>query len=149
MDNQKIFICECNSYCHQAIFWYNKQDRQLYVTTHLITYRNFFKRLWVAIRYTFGYKSNFGEWDEFIFKPVDEARLLAYLNKTNLTFKQELEMDIIPRISEMFHKEIAHLAYLKEQPKNETVDEFIKESNHYISHLKKRYNEYMEYAKRL
>ena len=107
------------------------------------------KRLLVAIRYMFGYKSNFGEWDEFIFKPVDEARLLAYLNKTNLTFRQELEMDIIPRISEMFHKEIGHLEYLKAQPKSETVDEFIEESNHCISHLKKRYNEYMKYAKSL
>lgn len=149
MDSQKVFICECGSYCHQIIFWYDKEDKQLNLTTHLITYRNFFKRLWVAIRYVFGYKSNYGDWDSFLFKPLDEARLLAYLNKTNLTFKQEMEMNFIPRIAEMIDKEIRHLAYLESQPQNEMIDGLIQNSNQCLSHLKKRHNEYVEYAKNL
>jgi len=81
MLENKIFICECHSYCHQAIFWYDEEDKSLYVTFHLITYRNVFKRLWVAIKYVCGYKSNFGAWDEFLFKPEDEKKLRDYLNK--------------------------------------------------------------------
>jgi hypothetical protein len=78
---QKIFICECYSYCHQAIFWYDEEYKSLYVTIHLITHRNFFKRIWTAIQYIFGYKSNVGDWDEFIFKPEDEKKLRSYLNR--------------------------------------------------------------------
>ena len=141
MDNQEVFICECGSYCHQTIFWYDKKDKHLHLTTHLITYRNFFKRFWVAIRYIFGYKSNYGDWDNFIFKPLDEARLLAYLNKTNLTFKQEMEMNFIPQIEEMIDKEKRHLTYLKSKPKSEIIDGFIQESNRWLSHYQKRYNQ--------
>ena len=78
--DQKIFICECHSYCHQAIFWYDEEEELLYVTIHLITHKNIFKRLWVAIKYVLGYTSNFGDWDEFIFKPEDEEKLRIYLN---------------------------------------------------------------------
>jgi hypothetical protein len=82
MNDEKIFICECGSYCHQTIFWYDTTDKALHLSTHLITHRNFFKRTWVAIRYIFGYKSNYGDWDSFIFKSTDEANLLAYLKES-------------------------------------------------------------------
>ena len=146
MDSQKIFICECNSYCHQTIFWYDKEDKQLHFTTHLITYRNFFKRLWVAIRYLFGYKSNYGDWDTFLFKPLDEAKLLAYLNKTNLTFKQQLEMDFIPTIEQMVEKERLHLQWLKSQ---NAKKEFIENSAFFLNHYRNRLKEYQEYASKL
>lgn len=146
MDSQKIFICECNSYCHQTIFWYDKEDKQLHFTTHLITYRNFFKRLWVAIRYVFGYKSNYGDWDTFLFKPLDEAKLLAYLNKTNLTFKQQLEMDFIPTIEQMVEKERLHLQWLKSQ---NAKKEFIENSAFFLNHYRNRLKEYQEYASKL
>ena len=146
MDSQKIFICECNSYCHQTIFWYDKEDKQLHFTTHLITYRNFFKRLWVAIRYVFGYKSNYGDWDTFLFKPLDEAKLLAYLNKTNLTFKQQLEMDFIPTIEQMVEKERLHLQWLKSQ---NAKKEFIENSAFFLNHYRNRLKEYQVYASKL
>lgn len=79
MTEQKIFICECHSYTHQAIFWWDEDVKQFYVTIHLITHKNFFKRLYQALKYVFNYKSNFGEWDEFLFKPEDEKKLREYL----------------------------------------------------------------------
>ena len=72
----KIFICACNSFEHQAIFW---KDDNLYIYIHLRTYRNFFKRLIYGIRYIFGYKSRFGSWDEFIFNEDSEKQLYYYL----------------------------------------------------------------------
>ena len=146
MDSQKIFICECGSYCHQTMFWYNKEDKQLHFTTHLITYRNFFKRLWIAIRYVFGYKSNYGDWDTFLFKPLDEAKLLAYLNKTNLTFTQQLEMDFIPAIEQMAEKERLHLQWLKSQ---NAKKEFIENSAFFLNHYRNRLKEYQDYASKL
>ena len=79
MIDQRIFICECNSYSHQAFFWWDNEDLQLYVTIHLITHKNFFKRLFHGLKYAFGYKSNFGDWDEFLFKSEDEKKLRDYL----------------------------------------------------------------------
>ena len=74
-----IFICDCYSFKHQATFWLDEDDKQLYVTIHLTTHRNFFKRLWYGLKYAFGYTSNFGAWDEFLFRPEDEKKLLDYL----------------------------------------------------------------------
>jgi hypothetical protein len=78
-DPIKIFICDCYSFKHQAIFWLDFDDKQLYVTIHLTTHRNFFKRLWYGLKYAFGYTSNYGAWDEFLFRKEDEKKLLDYL----------------------------------------------------------------------
>ncbi len=66
---EEIIICACHSFEHQAIFWYDSTDhfKDFYVYIHLITYKNFFKRLWYGLKYAFGYKSRFGAWDQFIF----------------------------------------------------------------------------------
>jgi hypothetical protein len=82
MKSPKVFICDCRSYEHQSIFWHDSEDDQLYVSIHLTTHKNIFKRLWSAIKYIFGYKSRFGSWDEFIFKPEDKERLLNYLKES-------------------------------------------------------------------
>ena len=149
MDSQKVFICECGSYKHQAIFWFNKDDKELQCNIHLITHRNIFKRIWVAIRYIFGYKSNYGDWDSFCFKSIDEERLLAYLNKANLTFKQQLEMDYIPRVKEMITREERFLDTLKSFPKSEENDDLIKKSIDALNRYRTRHDQYVEYAKNL
>ncbi len=94
----------------------------------------------------FGYKSNYGDWDSFLFKPIDEARLLAYLNKTDLTFKQQLEMDFIPAIEQMVEKERLHLQYLLSKNADKKM---IESSKNWLQHYKSRLKEYQEYAKGL
>jgi hypothetical protein len=81
MDN-KIIICSCNSLEHQMMLWHDKEDNEiiLYTEIHLITYHNFFKRLWYGIRYVFGYKSRFGAWDEFIFDDENYRKLKEFIN---------------------------------------------------------------------
>ena len=81
MEDHKIFTCDCNSFSHQAIFWIDKDDNRLYVTIHLTTHRNIFKRIVVAIKYICGYKSNYGEYDEFLFKNCDKEKLLKHLTE--------------------------------------------------------------------
>ena len=78
MGERLIMICECHSLEHQVIFW--DDDGELYCEPHLTTYRNFFKRLWRGLRYAFGYKSRFGDWDSTIFKKEDLEKLREYLN---------------------------------------------------------------------
>jgi hypothetical protein len=79
MSDRKIFICECHSLEHQVSFWYEQDEGTLYVETHLVTHRNFFKRLWVGLKYAFGYKSRFGEWDEILLDPNSQKELYKWL----------------------------------------------------------------------
>ena len=82
-----IFICACHSFDHQIIFSVVEIESlspEMIVSVHLKTYKNIFKRIWVAVKYVFGYKSKYGDWDEFIFKMDDLEDLKNFLS-TNLT----------------------------------------------------------------
>jgi len=75
----KLFICQCNSTEHQLIFSYFPDDKEVYVSVHLIPNR-FWKRLINAIKYIFGHKSEYGDFDEFIFKSEDADKLQSVVN---------------------------------------------------------------------
>lgn len=70
-----VLICECNSTEHQIIINYNKDDNIAYCHIHLTTHQNLFKRLWVGVRYAFGYKCRYGDWDEFILSDKHSPQL--------------------------------------------------------------------------
>ena len=64
-EEHQVILCECGEKEHQFILtmfdW--DGDIDVYLEPHLVTYRNFFKRVWVAIRYVFGYRCKYGEFD--------------------------------------------------------------------------------------
>ena len=78
---REIFICDCHSLEHQVAFWYDEEDKSLYIEPHLVTHINFFKRLWVGLKYAFGYRSRFGEFDEVVLSPESQKKLRDILNK--------------------------------------------------------------------
>lgn len=63
---EDILLCECSSDEHQIILRSFDNDNEIYCSIHLTTQSSFFKRLWIGLKYAFGYKSKFGHWDEFI-----------------------------------------------------------------------------------
>ena len=77
MERNELFICSCNSVEHQLIFSYFDDEigGDVYCAVHLNPERNVFKRLWNAIKYVFGHRSIYGDFDEFIFKTSDADRL--------------------------------------------------------------------------
>lgn len=77
---REIFICDCHNLEHQVAFWYDEEEKLLYIEPHLATHRNFFKRLWVGLKYAFGYKSRFGDWDELILNIENQIKLRSFLN---------------------------------------------------------------------
>lgn len=85
MIERELFICLCENNEHQLIFSYFPDDDcggEVYATIHLTPERNIFKRIWKAIKYIFGYRSQYGHFDEFIFNPEDAYKLekiLKYL----------------------------------------------------------------------
>lgn len=78
---REVFICKCNSPEHQALFWYDTEDDELFLEPHLSTNKNFVQRLWHGLKYAFGCKSKYGAWDSMIFKEEDLKKLKTHLNK--------------------------------------------------------------------
>lgn len=78
MDAYKILVCVCNSIEHQIVFNYDKCSDTCYVSIHLNKLR-FWKRLIHGIRYIFGYKCKYGDFEEIILGE-HHAKYLAELS---------------------------------------------------------------------
>lgn len=65
-DLREFVLCECGSAEHQLIFRAFEDEDEVYVHVHLHTRDGFFKRLWTGVKYAFGHRSRFGEWDEVV-----------------------------------------------------------------------------------
>lgn len=61
-----IIICKCCSAEHQLIIMQDSQLQEVSIEVHLVTERNFFKRLVAGLKYVFGYKCKYGEFDSII-----------------------------------------------------------------------------------
>lgn len=79
MEKPELFICACHSSEHQLIIRYDKEDKEIYIDVHLRG-RRLFGRIFYAIKYIFGYKCRYGNFEEFIFNQDDIGRLQELLN---------------------------------------------------------------------
>jgi len=77
-DKAEIMVCQCSSTEHQVVYYHNQSDNEVYMHIHLSS-RPWWKRIWPAVKYLFGHKSRYGNWDEFILGPehVGQLRELA------------------------------------------------------------------------
>ena len=71
----ELFLCKCLNTEHQLIFQYFPDDKEVFVSVHLNPEHRLLKRIWVAIKYIFGYRCKYGHFDEFIFNGYDAERL--------------------------------------------------------------------------
>lgn len=78
-----ILVCDCYSPEHQILIEYDKEEDTLSLQLHLVNYQGFFKRLLVGIKYTFGYKCKYGNFDMVELGPEEQQKLLAVLNEAN------------------------------------------------------------------
>lgn len=66
----KHISCSCFSDEHTLRFNYNPEEKienqELYTSIFLNQYKNIFKRIWIAIKYIFGYNCKYGHWDCFV-----------------------------------------------------------------------------------
>lgn len=78
----EYFTCQCYSCEHTLRFDIDlEDDPHVYTSVYLNQYRNVFKRIWIAIKYIFGYKCNYGHWDCFELKTEDMDRLIGILKE--------------------------------------------------------------------
>ena len=89
MNNQEILICDCESKEHKIIFDFDADFsddyKEVILSIHLVNHRSFLKRLIAGIKYIFGYKCRFGNFDEIIvngenYQPF--AFMVDFLEKT-------------------------------------------------------------------
>jgi len=74
------FECACHSDEHTLKFSFfdyikDPHDPQIYAHVFLGQYHNVFQRMWISIKYVLGYKSQFGHFDEFVFKETDAPKM--------------------------------------------------------------------------
>ncbi len=75
---EELFICQCGDPSHQFIISADKETTEgacAFVSVHLNREHNVFKRIWAAIKYVFGARCIYGDFDEVIINPNDADRL--------------------------------------------------------------------------
>jgi len=67
----KILICDCSSVEHQMVLRFEDDEdlgRMVYVEIHLMPLA-WYERLWQGLKYIFGYKCCYGDFEEMILSP--------------------------------------------------------------------------------
>jgi len=70
--------CDCSSADHVIRFIKDKED--LWMEVQLNQTHGLFKRIKLAFKYIFGYKSMYGNWDCTSLTTFDKDKLLKFLN---------------------------------------------------------------------
>jgi len=90
-DRTYHFDCQCSSPEHIIRFVYSppfKDDGpEIYTEVQLCQPRNFFEKIWVALKYIFGYKCKYGHWDCWIMKSEDLSRFKDMLDRFEIDRK--------------------------------------------------------------
>jgi len=84
----EYFNCTCYSPEHTISYTFDPEDGELYTSIYLYKW-SFFKRLWIAIKYIFGYTSKFGDFDGGIVFRDDELERLKKLIDTVVQNRNE------------------------------------------------------------
>jgi len=60
---KKIISCSCHSIEHTITYHINPEDKKVYTSIFLHQNKSFYKRILIAIKYIFGYNSQYSYWD--------------------------------------------------------------------------------------
>jgi len=83
-DVQELLTCKCGDVSHQLTIGYNLDEHEeVYLSIHLVREYNIFKRLWIALKYVFGKRSIYGDFDEIVLSPLDAPKLQKVVDHLN------------------------------------------------------------------
>lgn len=74
-DEIEYFECQCGADEHRLVFHYDAEEPELTLSVCLNIWEPWYKRLWAAVKHTFGYRPMFGHYDTFMLHPDDAKRL--------------------------------------------------------------------------
>jgi hypothetical protein len=80
------FECRCSSDEHTLKFTLDEhsgdiEELEIWTSVYLHQHHPWWRRIWVALKYVFGYHCKYGHWDCFIMRGCDVERLMALLQK--------------------------------------------------------------------
>lgn len=77
MRKDEVLLCQCDNYEHLISFIYDTEGmwEDVSLVVHLSSAKSFWDRVRNAVKYIFGYKSMYGDFDEFLFKPEDYPKI--------------------------------------------------------------------------
>ena len=101
MENKKFFSCRCGSFEHTLRIAYI-DHADVYIETYLCDL-GFWKRLWLGIKYIFGYKSRYGNFAEFILSPEDIKEMKEFIDDY-LKYYEEEKGKPSPSLNELYAK---------------------------------------------
>lgn len=87
------FDCECYTPEHTVRFTYDPEDGILSMDIHLRKWE-FWKRVWIAVKYVFGYKSKYGDFDGGAMFEQKALVRLANLALTASARRKELDREL-------------------------------------------------------
>ena len=92
--------CDCSSAEHVIRYSFDPDaklndptDDYIYTTTFLNQYRSFWKRIWIAIKYIFGYKCKYGHFDCAMINKNEATSLRDFLNEFIEKFSNRVEYE--------------------------------------------------------
>lgn len=77
--NNNLFVCSCHNIEHQLIVSIDDEWDEVFIFVHLYPHP-LHKRIINAIKYIFGYRSSFGDFDEIMLSKEDTKRLVDLLS---------------------------------------------------------------------
>lgn len=77
---KQYFECMCHSDEHTLRFSYDPDENEMFTSVFLNEY-GFIRRIWNALKYIFGYKSQYGHFNCWMLNPDDADRLITLLSK--------------------------------------------------------------------
>lgn len=96
---REYFECSCYSDEHLLTFSFSMDKKYPEVYCHVMLNHNkrWYKRIWIAIKYVFGYQSIYGMFDEIILKPKDIVRLKALCQEFEWFVKNNAENEFLAK----------------------------------------------------
>lgn len=89
---EELVLCQCNDPEHQIIFSSWEDDDEVYMTVHLAPLP-LFQRIAHAVKYIFGYRCKYGDFDEVFLKPSDYSKFMKVTEKLFNAYRKEHETD--------------------------------------------------------
>jgi hypothetical protein len=82
MEKNTLFICNCSNAEHQFIIRYDSDYYdEICISVHLTQPETFFKRINKAVKYIFGHRSDYGDFQEILLDIEQTHKLVSTLQK--------------------------------------------------------------------
>jgi hypothetical protein len=98
--NTTYIECSCSDASHVVRISSDLEDKELVIEVQLQPIYGFFKRIWLAIKYVFGYSNPYGHWDCTLLNRFQVDELI----RATLTHKLACEKDEMTEHSEEFFR---------------------------------------------